>query len=69
MSDDPEENKEIAESIRNERTSKRSFFGFGRSTPRAPQSTKKVEVREAGMEPALIKQIEKMNFRSQMELF
>jgi len=71
LSDDPEENKEIAESIRNERTSERRFFGFSRKAypPQIPQSSAKVEVRETGMEPALLKQIERMNFRTQMELF
>lgn len=35
-----------------------------------PTSTKKVEVgREAGMEQGLLKKIEKMNFRTQMEAF
>ena len=37
--------------------------------PSLPQSSKKVEVREAGMEPGLLKQIEKMDFRNQMERF
>ncbi|KAI4174759.1 MAG: hypothetical protein LQ343_002130 [Gyalolechia ehrenbergii] len=71
MSDDPEEGKEVVEAVKDTRPSKRSFFGFGRkeSTPKPPASSKRVEVREAGMEHGLLKQIEKMNFRSQMEAF
>ncbi|KAL9029464.1 MAG: hypothetical protein Q9196_002286 [Gyalolechia fulgens] len=71
ISDDPEEDKEIVQAVKDTRPSKRSFFGFGRkeSTPKLPASSKKVEVREAGMEHGLLKQIEKMNFRSQMEAF
>lgn len=71
MSDDPEDDKEAAQSIRNEKTSKRSFLGFSRKDTSAqlPQSTKKVEIREAGMEQGLLKQIGKVNFRTQMEMF
>ena len=39
------------------------------SVPQLPSSTKRVEVRGDGMEQGLIKQIEKMNFRTQMEVF
>ena len=39
------------------------------SVPRLPSSTKRVEVRGDGMEQGLLKQIEKMNFRTQMEVF
>jgi len=71
MSDDPEDDKEATASVHSQRREKRSFFGFGRkgSSPKLPQSTKNVEVKDAGMEPALLKQIENMNFRTQMELF
>ncbi|KAL8839399.1 MAG: hypothetical protein Q9170_001738 [Blastenia crenularia] len=71
MSDDPEEDKEAAQSIQEQKPSKRSFFGFARkeNSPKPPASGKKVEVREAGMEQGLLKQIEKMNFRNQMEAF
>lgn len=72
MSDDPEDDKEAGQSLREAKTTKRSFFGFGRSkevTPKMPASSKRVEVREAGMEQGLLKQIEKMNFRNQMEAF
>lgn len=79
MSDDPDEDNDAAESLHNVQPKKRSFFGFqrNRSTPQLPQSTKKVEVqstkkvevREAGMEHELLKQIEKLNFRTQMERF
>ncbi|KAI4198936.1 MAG: hypothetical protein LQ346_002665 [Caloplaca aetnensis] len=72
MSDDPEDDKEAAQSLPDSKPSKRSFFGFGRhkeSTPKLPASSKKVDVREAGMEQGLLKQIEKMNFRHQMEAF
>ena len=70
MSDDFEEDKEVAISIP-ETKSKRRFFGFTRkeSSTQIPQSTKRVEVRPDGMEQGLLKQIEKMNFRTQMELF
>ena len=70
MSDQPEDDKEAAQSISDSRP-KRSFFGFTRkeSSTQIPQSTKRVEVRPDGMEQGLLKQIEKMNFRSQMELF
>ena len=37
--------------------------------PQLPSSTKRVEVRGDGMEQGLLKQIEKMNFRTQMEVF
>ncbi|KAL8974494.1 MAG: hypothetical protein Q9197_001256 [Variospora fuerteventurae] len=69
MSDEPEDDKDAAQSIKH---SKRSFFGLGprkEITPKLPASSKKVEVREAGMEQGLLKQIEKMNFRHQMEAF
>ena len=39
------------------------------SVPQLPSSTKRVEVRGDGMEQGLLKQIEKMNFRTQMEVF
>ena len=70
-SDDPEEAKEATESIRSVPPRKRTIFGFGKkeSTPKLPQTTKKVEVREAGMEQGLLKQIGKMDFRTQMEKF
>ena len=70
MSDDPEDDKEAAQSISDSKP-KRSFFGFTRkeSAAQLPQSTKRVEVRADGMEQSLLKQIEKMNFRTQMELF
>ena len=70
-SDDPEDDKEMAESVHSAQPKKRSFFGFQKkeSGPLLPQSTKKVEVREAGMEQGLLKQIEKLNFRTQMEKF
>ena len=71
MSDEMEEDKEAAQSVRSVKQSKRSFFGFSRkeSTPQLPASTKRVEVRGDGMEQGLLKQIEKMNFRTQMETF
>ena len=71
MSDDPEDDVEGQKSIRSIKPAKRSFFGFGKkeTTPQIPSSTKRVEVREAGMEQGLLKQIEKMNFRTQMEAF
>ena len=71
MSDDAPDEKESTVDLQVQKPAKKSFFGFSRkdSAPQLPQSTKKVEVREAGMEPGLLKQIEKMNFRSQMELF
>ena len=71
MSDDPNEDADAAQSIHSTKTPKRSFFGFTRkeSTPQLPTSTKRVEVREAGMEQGLLKKIEKMNFRTQMEAF
>lgn len=70
MSDDPEDDKEAAQSIRDTKP-KRSLFGFSRkdSSAQLPQSTKRVEVRGEGMEQGLLKQIEKMNFRTQMEIF
>ena len=71
-SDDPEDDNEAAMSMHSQqKPTKRSFFGFQRkeSTAQLPQSTKKVEVREAGMEHGLLKQIEKLNFRTQMEKF
>lgn len=70
MSDEPEDDKEAAQSIR-ETKPKRSLFGFSRkeSSAQLPQSTKRVEVRGDGMEQGLLKQIEKMNFRTQMEAF
>ena len=70
MSDDMEDDKESTKSIRDPKQ-KRSFFGFTRkeSTPQIPSSTKRVEVRADGMEQGLLKQIEKMNFRTQMEIF
>ncbi|KAI4164637.1 MAG: hypothetical protein LQ342_001611 [Letrouitia transgressa] len=71
MSDDPEEDEVAVRSILESRPRKRSFFGFGKkdNTPKPPASTKAVEVREAGMEQGLLKQIEKMNIRTQMEVF
>lgn len=39
------------------------------SVPQLPSSTKRVQVRGDGMEQGLLKQIEKMNFRTQMEVF
>lgn len=72
MSDEPEDDKEAARSTRSMKPSKRSFFGLGprkEVAPKLPVSSKKVEVREAGMEQGLLKQIEKMNFRHQMEAF
>ena len=70
LSDDLGDNKEAAPSIKDTKP-KRSFFGFSRkeSSPQIPQSTKRVEVRVDGMEQGLLKQIEKMNFRTQMEVF
>ena len=70
MSDEVEDDKESAKSIRDTKQ-KRSFFGFTRKdgTPQLPSSTKRVEVRADGMEQGLLKQIEKMNFRTQMEIF
>lgn len=70
MSDDPEDDKEAAQSIISTKP-KRSFFGFSKkeSSTQLPQSTKRVEVRGEGMEQGLLKQIEKMNFRTQMEIF
>ncbi|KAL9127103.1 MAG: hypothetical protein Q9217_003953 [Psora testacea] len=71
MSDEPEDDGEAVTSIPGQKPARRRLFGFARkeSTPRLPQSTKNVEVRDTGMEPALLKQIEKLNFRSQMEQF
>lgn len=70
MSDDPEDDKEAAVSLQ-ETKPKRNLFGFKKkdSNAQLPQSTKKVEVRGDGMEQGLLKQIEKMNFRTQMEIF
>ncbi len=70
MSDDPEDDQEAARSLQDAKP-KRSFFGFTRkdSSNQLPQSTKRVEVRGDGMEQGLLKQIEKMNFRTQMEVF
>ncbi|MCJ1273597.1 hypothetical protein MMC21_001390 [Puttea exsequens] len=70
MSDGPEDDKEAAQSVRSIK-SKRKFWGFSKkeSTPQLPSSTKRVEVRGDGMEQGLLKQIEKMNFRTQMEVF
>ena len=71
LSDDPEDDVDAQRSVHNIKPAKRSFFGFGKkeSTPQMPTSTKRVEVREGGMEQGLLKQIEKMNFRTQMEAF
>ena len=71
LSDDATDDKESAVDVQAQKPTKKSFFGFSRkdNTAQLPQSTKRVEVREAGMEPALLRQIEKMNFRSQMEHF
>ncbi|CAF9930575.1 MAG: hypothetical protein ALECFALPRED_004642 [Alectoria fallacina] len=71
MSDDLEDDKEAAQSVRSIKPTKRSFFRFSRkeSIPQLPSSTKRVEVRGDGMEQGLLKQIEKMNFRTQMEVF
>lgn len=70
MSDDPEDDKEAAFSIQ-ETKPRRNLFGFKKkdSSAQLPQSTKRVEVRGDGMEQGLLKQIEKMNFRTQMEIF
>ncbi|KAL6718088.1 hypothetical protein ACLMJK_004173 [Lecanora helva] len=70
LSDNPGEDKEAASSIV-EPKPKRNFFGFSRkdSNTKIPQSTKRVDVRADGMEQGLLKQIEKMNFRTQMEVF
>jgi len=70
MSDEVEDDKESAISIRDTKP-KRSFFGFTRkeSSHQLPKSTQRVEVRGDGMEQGLLKQIEKMNFRTQMEVF
>ena len=70
-SDDPEDDPEAAASVHTSKPSKRSFFGFTKkeSTPQLPTSSKRVEVRAEGMEQGLIKKIEKMNFRTQMEAF
>ncbi|KAL8784808.1 MAG: hypothetical protein Q9195_008888 [Heterodermia aff. obscurata] len=71
LSDDPDEDVETQKSVHDIKPTKRSFFGFVKkdNTPQMPTSTKRVEVREAGMEQGLLKQIEKMNFRTQMEAF
>ena len=71
LSDDPDEDVEAQKSVHDIKPTKRSFFGFGKkdNSPQMPTSTKRVEVREAGMEQGLLKQIEKMNFRTQMEAF
>ena len=71
MSDEPEDDKEAAVSIQGSKPSKRSFFSFSKKEgpPQVPTSTKRVEVRGDGMEQGLLKQIEKMNFRTQMEVF
>lgn len=71
LSDDPEDDVDAQQSVHNIKPAKRSFFGFGKkeNTPQMPTSTKRVEVREGGMEQGLLKQIEKMNFRTQMEAF
>lgn len=71
MSDEPEDNTAATTSPKDSRSVKRKFFGFGKkeSTPKLPVSSKKIEVREGGMEQGLLKQIEKMNFRHQMEAF
>lgn len=70
--EDSEDEKDASPSITAPKPSKRSFFGFTKkdSTPPMPTSTKRVEIgREAGMEQGLLKKIEKMNFRTQMEAF
>lgn len=70
MSHESEDDKESAKSIRDTKQ-KRSFLGFTRkeSISQIPTSTKRVEIRADGMEQGLLKQIEKMNFRTQMEIF
>ncbi len=70
-SDDVNEAKETSESTHSASFKKRRFFTFQKkeSHLQLTQSTKKVEVREAGMEHGLLKQIEKLNFRTQMEKF
>ena len=70
MSHESEDDKESAKSIRDTKQ-KRSFLGFTRkeSSSQIPTSTKRVEIRADGMEQGLLKQIEKMNFRTQMEIF
>ncbi|KAL8950695.1 MAG: hypothetical protein Q9222_003281 [Ikaeria aurantiellina] len=72
MSDNPEEDKEAVQSVKESiKPAKRGFFGLGRKQdpPKLPSSSKRVEVREAGMEQGLLKQIGGMNFRNQMEAF
>ena len=71
MSDEPEEDVEGQKSVHSIKPTKRSFFGFKKKErkPQTPTSTKRVEVLDSGMEPGLLKQIEKMNFRTQMEAF
>ena len=71
MSDEPDDDLEGQKSVHSIKPSKRSFFGFKKkeSKPQTPTSTKRVEVLDAGMEPGLLKKIEKMNFRTQMEAF
>jgi len=72
MSDNPGDDADAAISVHSTRPAKRRFFGFARkeSTPQLPTSTKRVEVgKESGMEHGLLKKIEKMNFRTQMEAF
>lgn len=72
MADDSSDDAEPAVSVHSTKPPKRSFFGFTRkdSTPQLPTSTKRVEVgKDAGMESGLLRKIEKMNFRTQMEAF
>jgi hypothetical protein len=72
MSDDSSDDVDAAISVHSTKPAKRRFFGFTRkeSTPQLPTSTKRVEVgKDAGMESGLLKKIEKMNFRTQMEAF
>ncbi|KAG8533409.1 uncharacterized protein KY384_002192 [Bacidia gigantensis] len=70
MSENPEEEKVLVNDVQSQKSSKRSFFGLRKeNTQQPPQSTRKVEVRGTGMEPALLKQIGSLDFRSQMERF
>ena len=68
-SDEVEDNGQ--KSTQPQRPSKRGIFGFARrsSMKRIPQTVPKSEVQEPGMEQGLLKSIEKLNFRTQMEKF
>ncbi|KAI4144653.1 MAG: hypothetical protein L6R39_004099 [Caloplaca ligustica] len=73
MSDDPSEDAEVDLSLKETTKPRRTFFGLGprkqETAGKLPTSSKKVEVREGGQEQGLLKQIEKLNFRHQMEAF